>query len=197
MRNKVVGNYVGTDLGGSTPVGNLRHGIWVGSGSGALGTASDTDVGDGTDDGRNVVAGNGEEGIYVLDAPGMKIRGNIVGLGLDGRVAGNGFRGIAIESAPGAQVGGLTAGERNVVSANGSSRNATEETQGIIVFGPEAKNVQVRELRRHQPGRRRDDRNGGATGNAGIGIAPRPPAPNGRRRGQPRRRHHRRLRATS
>ena len=168
--NKVVGNYVGTDIGGSTPVGNLRHGIWVGSGVGGLGTASNTDVGDGTDEGRNIVAGNGEEGIYVLDSPGTRIRGNIVGLGLDGRVAGNGFRGIAIENAPGAQVGGLTPGERNVVSANG--KLGTEETEGIIVFGPEAKNVLVRGnyVGTNLAGDAIEV-NGAATGNTGSGIA--------------------------
>src|SRR3954447_5123279 len=171
--NKVLGNYIGTDPSGSVALGNLRQGLSVGSGAGNLGTASSTDIGDGTDPGRNIVSANGEEGIYVLDAPGTRIRGNRVGLGLDGRAIGNGFRGIAIENAPGAVVGGTTAGERNVVSANGFSAAATEEFDGIIVFGPNAKNVAIQGnyVGTNLSGNAITDPNGLATGNKGAGVS--------------------------
>ena len=171
--NKVLGNYIGTDPTGSAPLGNLRHGVWFGSGAGSLGTPENVDVGNGTDAGRNVISANGEEGIYVLDSAGVKIRGNLIGLGLDGRAIGNGFRGIAIENAPGAVIGGTTAGERNVVSANGFSPTATEEFEGILVFGPNAKNVAIQGnyVGTNLSGDAITDRRRLKTGNKGAGVA--------------------------
>ncbi len=171
--NKVLGNYIGTDPTGSAPLGNLRHGVWFGSGAGSLGTPENVDVGNGTDAGRNVISANGEEGIYVLDSAGAKIRGNLIGLGLDGRAIGNGFRGIAIENAPGAVIGGTTAGERNVVSANGFSPSATEEFDGIIVFGPNAKNVAIQGnyVGTDLAGDAITDPGGLKTGNKGAGVS--------------------------
>ena len=171
--NKVLGNYVGTDPTGSAPLGNLRHGVWFGSGAGGLGTPENLDVGNGTDAGRNVISANGEEGIYVLDSAGAKIRGNVIGLGLDGRAIGNGFRGIAIENAPGAVIGGTAAGERNVVSANGFSPTATEEFDGIIVFGPNAKNVAIQGnyVGTNLSGDAIADPSNQKTGNKGAGVS--------------------------
>jgi hypothetical protein len=171
--NKVLGNYIGTDPTGSAPLGNLRHGVWFGSGAGGLGTPDNLDVGNGTDAGRNVISANGEEGVYVLDSPGAKVRGNLIGLGLDGRAIGNGFRGIAIENAPGAVIGGPTAGERNVVSANGFSATATEEFDGIIVFGPNAKNIAIHGnyVGTNLAGDAITDPGGLKTGNKGAGVS--------------------------
>ncbi|MEA2313010.1 MAG: trimeric autotransporter adhesin, partial [Solirubrobacteraceae bacterium] len=171
--NQVIGNYVGTDITGSGPLGNLRHGVWIGSGAGTLGTPAGADVGDGTTNGRNVIAANGEEGIYVLDSPSVKVRGNLIGLGLDGRAAGNGFRGIAIENAQDAVIGGATTGERNVVSANGFSASATEEFEGIIVFGPNAKNVKIQGnyIGTNLAGDAITDPGGVPTGNKSSGVS--------------------------
>ncbi|MEA2310775.1 MAG: hypothetical protein QOE28_743, partial [Solirubrobacteraceae bacterium] len=171
--NQVIGNYVGTDITGSGPLGNLRHGVWIGSGAGTLGTPAGADVGDGSTNGRNVIAANGEEGIYVLDSPSVKVRGNLIGLGLDGRAAGNGFRGIAIENAQDAVIGGATTGERNVVSANGFSPTATEEFEGIIVFGPNAKNVKVQGnyIGTNLAGDAITDPGGAPTGNKSSGVS--------------------------
>ena len=120
-----------------------------------------------------MISANGEEGIYVLDSPGAKIRGNMIGLGLDGRAIGNGFRGIAIENAPDAVIGGSTAGERNVVSANGVSPTATEEFDGIIVFGPQREDgaIQGNYVGTNLSGDATTDPGSLKTGNKGAGVS--------------------------
>ena len=72
---------------------------------------------------------------------------------------GNGFRGIAIESAPDAQVGGTDARRAQRRLRQRLLATATEEYEGIIVFGPKREERHGRgQLRRHQPRRRRDHR---------------------------------------
>ena len=121
--NVVQGNYVGTDAGGMTALGNAFSGIHVVSANNTIGGES---AGAG-----NVVSGNDVSGIYIdVGADATTVQGNFIGTAANGTGAlANGANGIAILSA-GNLVGGTSAGARNVISANGAN--------GILVTGAAA-----------------------------------------------------------
>lgn len=131
--NLVAGNFVGTDPAGAADLGNAGNGIIV---SGADGnTIGGTALGD-----RNVVCGNGSNGIRVRsDASGNTVRGNFVGVGPNGAAAiGNGDDGIEInDGANGNVIGGKGAGAGNVVSGNAANgiRLTDPTTTGNLVQG--------------------------------------------------------------
>ena len=106
--NTIVANYVGTDPTGTLDRGNGGNGIQIIDG------ANNT-IGGGPAENRNIVSGNGGEGIR-LDgslATGNMIRGNYVGTTADGMGdLGNSASGIYIRKAPGNSIIG------NLVSGN-------------------------------------------------------------------------------
>jgi hypothetical protein len=124
--NSIEGNYIGTDASGNQNTqGNGKYGVW-------LHGASNNVVGGTTPAARNVISGNGKQGIYIsrttsplADASGNRIEGNYVGTDKNGSVAlGNGnfgFQtgdGVWIDGASNNVVGGTVAGARNVISGN-------------------------------------------------------------------------------
>ncbi|MGE5276297.1 MAG: right-handed parallel beta-helix repeat-containing protein [Acidobacteriota bacterium] len=131
--NVVAGNFVGTDAAGKADLGNAGNGIIV-SGADAN-TVGGTAPGD-----RNVVCGNGSNGIRIRSgAAGNVVRGNFVGVGPGGGSAiGNGDDGIELnDGATGNIVGGKGAGSGNVVSGNAANgvRLADSTTTSNIVQG--------------------------------------------------------------
>ena len=95
--NVIAGNYIGTDPSGGTDLGNSGNGIQIIDG------ANNT-IGGGSAADRNVVSGNGGEGIRVDGAlaTGNMIRGNYVGTSASGTAdLGNSASGIYIRKAPG------------------------------------------------------------------------------------------------
>jgi hypothetical protein len=101
----VKGNYIGTDLTGTLPLGNF-YGIGVNSpGNSIL---------------DNVIAASTADGVYVSDADGTIIRGNFIGTDpTSTRRLGNAFNGIHI-IANNVLVGGLGDGDANVIAYNGT-----------------------------------------------------------------------------
>jgi hypothetical protein len=100
----VQGNYVGTDVTGTHPLGNLQGGIL------ANGT-----IGGDTPEARNLVSGNRG---YGIDITGGLVQGNYVGTDATGTGAlGNAGSGVVIGGSDGTTIGGPGAG--NVISANG------------------------------------------------------------------------------
>lgn len=95
--NHVSGNYIGTDIGGTLPLGNDR-GVMVRSG--ASGNVIGTD-GDGSNDANegNLISGNLDAGLWVYDSNTSNnvIAGNLVGTTFDGASAlGNGSVGVTV-----------------------------------------------------------------------------------------------------
>src|ERR1043166_227079 len=70
--NVIAGNFIGTDLTGSLSRPNGLEGVWI-NGSSAN-TIGGTNAGD-----RNVISGNGDAGVYLLNANSNTIIGNFVG----------------------------------------------------------------------------------------------------------------------
>jgi CSLREA domain-containing protein len=116
--NLLEGNYIGTDAAGLLDRGNGAAGLNI------FGGAGSTTVGGATSGHRNVISGNGTDGIYLqgVNTTGTIIRGNYIGVDITGNGAlPNGDRGVQIESgANGTIVGGSVAGQGNVISANGN-----------------------------------------------------------------------------
>ena len=135
-RNRVVGNFLGTDAAGTAGVTTLEEfasGIVINTG------ASDNLIGGPARADRNVISGNGRDGVDIFDegTTGNIVQGNIVGLSPRGdRKLGNS---IGIDSNTGAAdnvFGGTGPGERNVVSGNrGAGIELSHETTGNRVVG--------------------------------------------------------------
>ncbi|MCX8091522.1 MAG: immunoglobulin domain-containing protein [Verrucomicrobiae bacterium] len=137
VSNRIVGNYIGTDVTGTKRLGNIQNGISI---SGARFTL----VGDGTAAGRNVISGNNQSGVYVLGNPVLFIhslsniiQGNYIGTDVTGAVAvSNAADGITLSGASYTLVGGTNAGARNVISGNGGRGvmiDANGATGNVIV----------------------------------------------------------------
>jgi CSLREA domain-containing protein len=103
---RIVGSYIGLDTAG-TVRGNTNIGVLVGAGAfNEIGGAADIE--------RNVISGNGGNGVVVGSATQTSIRKNYIGTTGDGTAdAGNGINGILLN--PGSA---LTSIVENVVSGN-------------------------------------------------------------------------------
>src|SRR5260221_6890405 len=118
VSNVVQGNFIGTDVTGALARGNGTEGILVKSAGNLIGG---TNTGDG-----NVFSGNGDAGIYILNANNNTVQGNLIGVTAAGAASlGNTNSGIVINGGAGNLIG---AGVRNVISGNGAS--------GIYLNGP-------------------------------------------------------------
>ncbi|MGD9030083.1 MAG: hypothetical protein PVG25_09740, partial [Anaerolineae bacterium] len=113
--NTVSGNYIGTDASGTMAVGNDRFGIGIDKTSGNT-------IGGDTPGERNVISGNGEDGVSIDGYGAMynTVSGNYIGTDVNGKAAlPNEGVGIQISNwASHNLIGGDTPGERNVISGN-------------------------------------------------------------------------------
>ena len=112
----IEGNLIGTDATGAAALpGATQEGIIL------SGNTSDTTIGGTTPGARNVVSGNGANGIRTevsSGTGGVVVEGNYVGTDVTGAVAvGNHSAGVTIEGA-GVTIGGSVAGAGNVISGN-------------------------------------------------------------------------------
>jgi len=121
--NEVYGNIIGLNASGTSVVGNDYYGISISSGSGVC---EFNKIGSGTTGGRNVISGNGEEGIYSYGNH-TSILGNYIGTDITGLIAfGNWTATPEPYERPSAvsiigrynKVGDGTSGGRNVISGN-------------------------------------------------------------------------------
>ncbi len=85
---------------------------------------------------RNIVSGNGREGIRIKDGGHHNtIVGNYIGTDASGAIAiGNGQSGIELEASSNT-VGGESPGQRNVVSGNGDNGVRISDVSDNIVIG--------------------------------------------------------------
>ncbi len=117
--NIIRGNFIGTDVTGATALANGSYGILVKSAGNIIGG---TNAGDG-----NVISGNGDTGIYILNASSNIVQGNLIGVAASGAFALSNLNdGIVIygsvgNPSAGNLIGGATPAARNVISGNGAS----------------------------------------------------------------------------
>ncbi|MEJ2711024.1 MAG: right-handed parallel beta-helix repeat-containing protein [Anaerolineales bacterium] len=133
--NTLAGNIIGLDISGSYVIYNNASGVVLGNGS-----ANNLIGGDSPAE-RNIISGNMGSGIMLLDVgtADNTISGNYIGLGAAGtNLLGNEDEGINIgQWVQDITIGGLTAGERNVISGNegGGIRLAGSQVSGILIQG--------------------------------------------------------------
>ena len=130
--NVIAGNLVGTDLTGTSPLGNYADNIRLENGQRTrIGTNAD-----GRSDSaeRNVISGAlTGSGIFVDGSgnTGAIVAGNFIGTDISGRVAiGNQSNGVEIFNSSSNTIGGVTAASRNVISGN--------QGQGVKISGFQA-----------------------------------------------------------
>jgi parallel beta-helix repeat protein len=155
--NKVRGNRIGTDAPGLASLGNDGMGIsiWYGATHTVVGGSNATPGGTCSGD-CNVISGNAARGIQIEGSGTVSntVSGNYIGTDVHGTAAlGNGTTpgsngwGIRIDGAPGNTIGGLTAGERNLISGNGDlfctapENDPRAEGGGILIFNGADGNV--------------------------------------------------------
>ena len=113
-RNRVLGNFIGLDVTGTNALGNsgpLGFGVQL--------SGTDNVVG-GTEPGaRNVISGNGREGVVVqgFGATRNVIQGNYIGTDASGTLARGNFTGVSLRES-GNLVGGTGPGQGNLISGN-------------------------------------------------------------------------------
>ncbi|MEP7338310.1 MAG: right-handed parallel beta-helix repeat-containing protein, partial [Acidobacteriota bacterium] len=132
--NTVLGNFIGTNAVGTAAIPNLSRGVSINS-------APSNTVGGAATGARNVISGNGQEGVFITGslATGNAVQGNYIGTNAAGTAAlGNGADGVIIDSSStGNTIGGASAAARNIISGNGQEgvRINGSSTTGNMVQG--------------------------------------------------------------
>jgi hypothetical protein len=123
-QNRVEGNYIGTDISGTSAIGN-GTGVEIGN------TAKSNEIGGsaavpGTPPG-NVISGNVQYGVRMQGGSGTSanlVRGNIIGASADGLAPlPNRLAGVYLANVGGNTIGGSLAGDRNLISGNAFDAN--------------------------------------------------------------------------
>jgi titin len=118
-RNVVRGNFVGVDSSGRWALGNTLNGVALWDG------ASDNVVGGPANEDRNVIGGNGHNGVWISGSGTARndVLGNEIGTRADGLgPLPNGYSGVAIQNgAKENRIGGTAGASGNLISGNGGS----------------------------------------------------------------------------
>ena len=131
--NSVGGNKIGTNVAGTAAIPNGAPGFITGQGVRIAGTSTGNTIGGTTAAERNIISGNAAVGVGISGAGGNTILGNYIGSDATGTQAlGNVYQGVGIQ-APGNRIGGLTAGERNLIT--GSENGIDISGTGNLVQG--------------------------------------------------------------
>jgi hypothetical protein len=128
--NVIEGNYIGTDVTGTAPLGNSNAGVMVNSPDNMIGGLQ---AGSG-----NVISGNLEDGIKIDDpeAGYNRIVGNYIGTDFTGtEPVGNGGAGVVIIGPSHNIIGGLTPAARNIISANSEGISMWNDASNNGVVG--------------------------------------------------------------
>ena len=132
--NQVLGNWIGTNIGGTSQVGNALDGVLIENAPGnVIGQAG----------AGNVISGNDGNGIQLFGAgsSGNVVLANLIGTDASGTAAlGNSQNGVLLNNVPGATIGGTSSQARNVISGNASAgvailSSATPGATGNVVLG--------------------------------------------------------------
>ncbi len=117
--NLIAGNFIGTNAAGTAAVGGF-NGIYIDGDNNIVGGTAPAD--------RNLISGNGANGLEFHSGDGFTVQGNLIGTDATGKIAvPNLGRGVWINASD-AIVGGATAAAANVISA-------TSFGEGILVDG--------------------------------------------------------------
>ncbi|MBX7152392.1 choice-of-anchor D domain-containing protein [bacterium] len=115
--NLIIGNYIGTDVTGLSPIGNTDWGIELTS------TVKHNRIGNGKANGRNIISANTSQGILIgSNSDSNAVIGNYIGVAADGATAMSNSVGIGVmQGSRGNRIGDGTVGGRNIISGNSSN----------------------------------------------------------------------------
>ena len=117
----VQGNFIGTDVTGSIAVANASDGVFINFGS------ANNMIGGTTPAARNVISGNGANGVRSDYHPNT-VQGNFIGTQANGvSPLGNGANGVLINFFDSNAIGGSASGAANTIAFNGGA--------GVLVLG--------------------------------------------------------------
>jgi uncharacterized repeat protein (TIGR01451 family) len=123
--NLVQGNFIGTDASGMAAVPNSPGFLPSSAGAGGvlISDAAGNTIGGTTPGARNIISGNGANGINLSHSPGPNvIEGNFIGINAAGGALGNTGHGVllsVVSGVDGNTIGGTAAGAGNVIAFNG------------------------------------------------------------------------------
>ncbi len=125
----IEGNYLGTDATGTFDLGNSLWGVYADN-------TTNTTVGGTTPGARNVISGNGLDGVHFFNGTGNLVQGNYIGTDASGtRNLGNTQFGVVLFSTSNSTIGGTTPGARNVISGNDQIGVSIRDGTGHLVQG--------------------------------------------------------------
>ena len=143
--NVIQGNFIGTDVTGTSALANGGFGGIYMSGSSGAASANNQIGGTDHDSGVcnracNLISGNGDEGIALSGfnsvISGTLIEGNFIGTALNGTdPLGNGGAGVQINEASDNSVGGLATGAGNRIANNGDNGITVLSGTGNQILG--------------------------------------------------------------
>jgi CSLREA domain-containing protein len=129
--NRVRANYIGTDASGMSALPNALAGIRI--------AADNNLIGDTSASRRNVISGNGQDGILLAGGSTTQntVNGNFIGVAADGSSAlPNGHHGVELDNTVGHNtIGGTAAGAGNVVAHNARNGIFVASGTGHPVLG--------------------------------------------------------------
>jgi hypothetical protein len=126
ISNTVLGNYIGTDVGGTTSLNNAINGVRIetGASGNVIGGANPTPT-TGCTGGCNLISGNYDSNLLINNSNGNTVQGNYIGPGYTGSspvtgIPDGGDRfGIELDAAASFNtIGGNSANTRNLISDN-------------------------------------------------------------------------------
>ncbi len=122
VRNTATGNIIGLNAAGTAALANTSHGVYV------TANGAGTVIGGTTATARNIISGNGQDGIVIDGANsqtmrGISIQGNYIGTDINGTTAiGNTRFGVYLfQQASGVTIGGSVTGAGNLISGNSNT----------------------------------------------------------------------------
>jgi CSLREA domain-containing protein len=124
----VQGNLIGTNVTGLSALPNLVHGL-------ELAAADGTQIGGTTSAARNIISGNGGDGVRFGSTNFTRLEGNYIGVDASSTgPLGNGVHGVLTGSGFGDIIGGTAAGAGNIIAFNAGDGIASP-TNTIIDLG--------------------------------------------------------------
>ena len=137
--NVIAGNYLGTDVSGTTAQGNGLDGVRISTDAAGTWSSSNNMIGGMTPGDRNIISGNTNAGVNIAGegARNNVVQGNYIGTDVTGTNPLTNLVGVQISEAPDNTIGGTVPGAGNVISGNSGGGVAIlfPDSTGNVVQG--------------------------------------------------------------
>lgn len=128
---KVLGNYLGTNIAGTSSTTGNSIGVRV------LNNTDGVQIGDGTVEGRNHIAGNTSQDIFISNTLNASIQGNYIGTNRAGDAIYGGpgapINILLSQNSTNCSIGGTTAGEENIIANTGTALQFVNVTNSQVL----------------------------------------------------------------